>query len=105
MCVCVCVCVLTLCWHANNTHHHCFPPSYPLLPIQLVGLVLIACGIYMCVVAQTPGLTDLDLAMIIIEALLFFAGGILAISFSVFGLVIAYTQSRIMLITVSCLHE
>ena len=43
----------------------------------------------------------LDKVMIILEAILFFAGAFLAIAFSVFAFVAAYTQSRVLLLTVS----
>lgn len=72
-----------------------------LSPIQLIGLLLIVAGISMIVTYFSSEWGTLDKVMIILEAILFFAGAFLAIAFSVFAFVAAYTQSRVLLLTVS----
>ena len=112
--VCVCVCtfvcacvVLTMYEHAITTLHHCVLRShYFVLPIQLIGIALIICGIIMCVVlVATPELQPLDVMMIVLEIVLFFTGALLTIAFSVFALVAAHIRSRVLLLAVSCLHS
>ena len=103
MCVCTCVCVLT---HLGTpiSQPTTDSPFHPLLPFQVVGLVLLACGIYMFSQLNYPDLSDLDRLMIVLEGILFTVGAILAFVFSAYGIVAAITQSRTLLVIVSCMH-